>query len=1578
MLRGKERFMAEGTGQIPEGPPRQGPQGSKIYLASESGRITGVHTITPETVRQAVRVEVGVSGEDLGKLNAYKELGKNPNKFHEENGAEPPKPPEKSLTPEDFPSAEDRESLPPFDKLVERLRQLEAKSTEETYALGPHPDNPYPVLREKELRYKQFEKYAEEMVTPEMAELESKLKHYSKLEEGLANGRTTVKKLLKVVESFGDDDPGIRGLNKKIEALEAIPNPTDSQSLALNTLRGQLQSGTDSQTMQKMIQKLTQELAGKPNKQEAEQKIAVLKGKVGLNEAEEAELSESEGLVRGYKILESEQKRFEDFQHYSGPNKLVGRLKELRSDPNWETDPAKQAQVKEALTQILREEKAQVESEIGLKETVAYEKLIRRELKQPGKEERKEWEANAEESARLKEAEAEKIEVFDSLPPFMQVVRDYEAAKRNGDNVVLELAEARIERYLYHASNLQITAEVCTAFDEIYSKFRIPYIHYYGDIIRVAKAEGERGVLEFAGDGARSFGDDERVHYETFGWDFNKFGGIIGFVANRAGQRMRFRLAKAENPKLPDAPNLKFLQGEWNENKAARKVTSELLSRLFWEKSYAGYYQIKIDTDIKKNPLAREQLLLVADQWINYMQSGVVPKNPQEQMKEWQMFVGQWAPIAEKIFRQIYPEDPDHPEDIGRALKEVTLLRQQLKFRVEAPIAAYFNAIDDADNFAAMQQNMFDEVEAPEVFRQGYGALEGMVAYVLHKAERDPLFAELIFQPQGSKGYLSANNAAQRLLETSTWDQLEKEVAQWRISDRVVGNGTRVNELNSKIAQLQTEIASASGSQRELLEGKLKELTDERDIFAKINTTDYLDKSIAEKQAKIAAIGTDSNQEDQKKTLEKELAGLIEERKALSLVIRQEKQKRIGLDQSEEEFKALYAKLEEQADYKLLSPAEQSRVRKERAVRAKAAIIAAKEILNFTGQISARGGPTIEIRDSRLLVKDHRIEKLNEMIADLDALEAIPQEKRTAEQNAILDLIKRRKWNRTSLNTELEKTRTERERIAKELFTSDNALERRPDKVPVRTVVRVAQYAVYRAEEVWAKEADQIMKHPTWDEQKKEEEIQKLCLAIIPDAWNLKKGQKLNLSDVLEGVYRDAMDQVLGDWTVGQDGFLVNRVVGKGFQATLQVPDGKPLYVREIDRLPEAGGMLMNYYGTEEIMTNTISLPSRVAEAKAGRGGLMGRALRILDPAFNRFTLPEYERNFQGLQRALHAGIEANWQRHFQIKIEVLERSIIGADIRNKNKTGRKEDRYKIIDGNPRNNLLEFGREKLYVTGRIINHGAEVLTHSDRRSRRAPDLGLYSPMQHESMYDEAAVEDSREFIGLIDTMSDVESSRGLGRLDFLFLKLKGGRWGFGYKQRVALESGPVEGGKQWTGLLEKIWANGDRNNKMWDSWMRSRRGLTELGGYKALGDAELKILNETADAEYEDWISTAEGTYERLKLSMESLYPDLSYYRLAQAPLWKDGVDPFLPDGTLNFERLELGRDRTLLGSDNGTSRHTAGVWFERENQWKMDPRKGQRWYPGLAEISKLLNEKHFMLGTKQSASEVLKGRLVR
>ena len=1561
----------------------------------------------------------------------------------DDGGPKNPRGPEALGGPEN-PNFPEKEKRPSFEFVVMRIRKLEAIRTREKY--DPGVDRSYPVLAELDLRYKQFQEYFSIMESPEIAQLTQKLEDVVGLEASLIRGEKTIKLALELFDERNNKDPGLRGLERQEEILKGIKNPSKGQEIALLVTKQQLKSretlegnnGVKAQSKLK-IERLEQALRGLPG-QNPEQRI----------------------LVRE---LEKEKQRLQAYETYNSPNILVERIKSLRGNP------AREAELRQALVEFLGDEKGCLETEINLIKVIGSEQQITNELRKPGQVEIEEWEKKALDEDREAERKQEQGEIpFRNLPAFSEFInlQNYidhgyiDSSPRNAQGEdqgnyremieslrprfpdiydvlvatensagfagVTEVIERQIERYLFKAFRLGITKGVHDAFDDLYTQYKIPEVDYYGGVRRV----DERHIRDLA---ALFTAADRGDKFRLNGWD-NKFLGVIGYVSQRAGMRMEsvvspnevdIRGLDPEERALLVRPDLYRFRGEWDPELADRKAEAIIAKRMYWEKSVTGYYQFKIDSDVSKNPYAAEQLSMAADQWIAYLQSGVIPKNPQDQLREWQQFIGQLAPLAEKIYRQMYPEDAAtleiHPENKDRASKEIRRLRQGLKFRAEAPIAAYANAVDEAEAFASVKQTISEDTEGPEVVREGYGALNGMVALALDELENNPEYSRVFFQPEGSRGYLSANNAAQRLLMDAVCKQLEKELAQRCLSDKVTNTGRIADSLNQEIAQIRQGIDANRNNpdQVVLLRERLAHLEERQNTVSRVSASDekeVLNVRITKLNVEIANLKEEAGKADidpkrqgdlnnRLVVLERGRKQKIKERQEFSKVIRRENHQKIGLDQSREDFLALYGKLDDQDDFKLLPEAEQKIIRKQKELEAAAAIQSAITILNITGQLSARSGPTIKIfANPESLKYQYKIEELNEMINennDLLGILDIPEEQRTDIQKARAAEISRRQ-EQVNLNTqlEIEKARTAYEQTAKKLRDSGSAIDRREDRVPVRTVVRFAQYAVHRAEKVWAEEADKIMKSRL-NRQDKDKAIQNLCLAIIPDAWNVKKNlpdkdRKLNLSDVLEGVYREALDRVIGDWVTGKDGSLVNRVIGQGFRATLEVPvvveeggkrvirkqslkdaAGNTLYLEDIDRLPESNAMLMAYYGTEEIMTNTISLPYKVKEAKAGGGGLFGRALRILDPAFNRLNREDKPdlNDFQKLQRAIHAGVEAQWQRHFQIKIEVLERSVIGADIR-KNKTGRKEDRYKIIDGNPRNNLLEFGRERLYVTGRIINHAAEVLTHADRRSRRAPDLGLYSPMQHESEYDESAVEDTREYMGLIDTMSAVQASREGARLDFLYLKLKGIRWGVGYKQRVALESGPVEQGKQHTGLLEKVYNNGDRQNKMWDNWIRSYRNLSEHSGYKALGKEELKIMDATADVELEDFISTTEGSDERLKLSTENAYPDLGYYRLAQAPLWKDGVDPFLPDGILNFERLELGKNNTLLGSDNGTSRHTTGIFFERVNQWRSDPKKGHRWYPGSAVIVENLNRKRLIFGVWQRGVDVLKGREVR
>lgn len=1589
----------------------------------------------------------------------------------------------------------ENEKRPSFDYVVTRIRELEALDAKERYK--PGEDGSYPNLKELDLRYEQFLQYFEIMETPDMAQLQQKLEDTKELEKGLIEGNKTVQEALKLFDESGDQDPQIRNLEKQIAILEKIENPSNGQDVALQVARQQLDRETsldgeqgakakleyDIENLQRTLQGVSQQVV--------EQTITGLRSKASRTPYEEAELSRSEEQLTLFRQLEKTRSRLQSFKTYKTPHILVATIKDLRNDP------AKQAELREVLIEFLGDERNRLEIEQSLTKVVDYEKIMQSGLKQPGRAEMEKWEREALAQDREDEGQQEKGEIpFTRLPDFQvfaklqsyvehgyiskgpeegqsynevvvglqqnfpEVHQLLTEAVGKGHSEVIAVIERQIERYLFKAFRLGITKGVHNAFDELYSQYKIPEIGYYGEVRRVSESD----VAQFI----RSFhGVDRLDKYRLSGWP-GKFLGIIAYTAQRAGFRMENVISPRQDPEgeldpveqaLLDLaePELWFLRGEWRSDRADKKAEALIDKRMYWEKSITGYYQFKIDSDVSKNPYAEDQLHMAADQWIAYMQSGVIPKNPQDQLKEWQQFIGQLAPLAERVYKQMYPEDvvtlKKYPENKGRASEEIRRFRQGLKFRAEAPVAAYANAVDEAEAFASVHQTISDDVEGPDVWRQGYEALNGMVAFTLDTIENNPKYSQTLFHPEGSRGHLSANNAAQRLLEKSILgigrpadnpEQLVKELAQWSLSDKVEATDRATKVLNDEIAKVKAEIEANRGNDPQLavLRGRLERLEERQNVIGWASRSGELNERLAKRKDEIEKLKQEATEEgippDRKRAVNKKLAGLEEEfdkwmkeRKKMSAVIRREKLKSIGLDQPRENFLALYDKLEDQDDFKFLSKDEKEKVRVQQALKVESAIQSALDILNITGQLSARSGPVFKIRNPQLLECEYKIEKLNEMIDDHDdyikkhqvvlvGLDAkgnitkkddainfeyrpvldVPEHLRTEDQKKIASEITRRR-EQSTLKPQLEAARVERARIAQQLVTSGPLIDRREDRVPVRDVVRFAQLAVYRTEKVWTEEADRIMKS-NWSKGEKEKAIQDLCLAIIPDEWNVKKNlpnpadRKLNMTDVLEGVYREALDRVVGDWVIGKDGFFVNRVVGQGFRAQLEVPiaveqggkrvikkelltnaQGEPLCFEDIVSIPESNGMLMAYYGTEEIMTNTISLPYKVEQAKDGGGGLLGRALRILDPAFNRLSLPEHERDFQKLQRAIHAATEANWQRHFQIKIEVMERSVIGANIR-KNKTGKKIDRYKIIDGNPRNNLLEFGRERLYVTGRIINHAAEVLTHADRRSRRAPDLGLYSPMQHESVYDESQAEDSREFFGLIDTMSGVQVKREGARLDFLYLKLKGARWGLGYKQRVALESGPVDGGKQWTGLLEKIYANGDRLNKMWDNWNRSYQ-RTRLGtGTSPTSYSEIKLIDTTADAELEDYISTAEGSDERLKLSTDTLYPDLSYYRLAQAPLWKDGVDPFLPDGALNFERRELGLDNTLMGLDNGTSRHTTGIWFERVKQWKMDPRKGPRWYPGSAKIAQDLNRKRWLFDTFQTAYDVIKGRVTR
>lgn len=1548
------------------------------------------------------------------------------------------------------------EKRPSFDEVVTRIRKLEAMPTEERY--DPGLDGSYPKLTEMELMYKHFYKYYEEMESVEMAELTLDLKEYSQLELDLKNGKDTVfKEALELFDRSGNEDPRLRGLKKQVEIFEGIKNRTTGQEIALQVARERSVNGTQldgeqgaKAKLNYKIKKLEKDLAGL-SRQNAEQRITELKRKAGLTPAEAAELSVNQDNLARFTELETERRRLQDYENYNTPNILVERIRSLKNDPT------RKAELRQVLVEFLGEEKDRLNTEISLTKAIEYEALIQRELRQIGQVEMEDWEIDeeAEDRKNFEEAEQRELIPFEQLPPFsvlsealhlidegdfhqfdslvksnVPLMRIFQMPGLESEEGMVTALENQVARYLFRAYRLGITKNVHNAFNELYSQHKIPEIGYYGEVHRVDERYIHNLLSAFQN-------ADRGERFRLKGWP-PRFRGVINFVLNRAAHRMdnviapsdvdEAKLTQDERALLVES-DLRILSGEWNPERADKKAESLIGKRLYWEKSVTGYYQFKIDPDVSKNPYAAKQLGMAVDQWIAYMASGVISPNPQERFKEWQQFIGQLAPLAEKIFRLTYPEDTAtllvHPENAGRATSEIKALRQQAKFRALAPVAAYANATDEAEAFSSVLQNLSEDIEGPDVYREGYVALDGMVALALDALENDPEWSKVYFQLQGSLGHLSTEEGAKQLLEKTLLKQLAKELALYSLSDKPVGAKATIentdkliaNSIDEEIAQIKDQIEASKDhlEQKKILEERLTRWEDRQKKFGSVSQSHVFNVEMTELSAGIARLREDVNATgitpERKKELkrqiseqEKQLVQIKQERTRLSEITRKENLKRISRDQPREDFRALYGKLEDQEDFKVLSDPEKKLRIKQKELDAKEAISSAIVILNINGQQSARSGPTVKIINPELLSLQYKIEKLNELIDDnIDQIKVldIPADQRTEEQRKLAEKVAKMR-QASEYYPELEKTQAGYAELEKKFGISDRVLDKRAERVPVRTIVRVAQYVSYRAEKMWTEEADRIMKSSR-NKQEKEKAIQELCLAIIPDAWNVKKNlpndkdRKLNLNDVLEGVYRDALDRVMGRWGIERDGFFVNEVPAQGFRATFDVPvvveeggkrvikkqllvdddTGKPLYVEDVDRKPESNGMLMAYFGTEEIMTHVISSPHKVAEAKAGGGGLLGRSLRILDPAFNRLVFPEYQRDFQKLQRAIHAGVEAQWQRHFQIKIEVLERTVIGADIR-KNKTGKKADRYKIIDGNISNNLLEFGREKLYTTGRIINHAAEIIAHKDRRSRRAPDLGLYSPMQHESAYDESAVEDTREFMGLIDTGSPIQASREGSRVDFLYLKLKGARWGIGYKQRVALESGPVDGGKQHTGLLEKIWANGDRINKFWDGWKRHHKGLEIKKDSQDSAEIELRLNSMYPDVEFEDYISTAEGADERLKISMESLYPDLSYYRLAQAPLWKDGVDPFLPDGALNFERRELGEANTLKGSDNGTSRHTVGIWFEREKQWKMDPRKGARWYPGLAEISRDLDKKRWILGAAQSASDVLKGRLVR
>lgn len=1586
------------------------------------------------------------------------------------------------------PNLPDKEKRPSIEFVVAEIRRLEAMPTEERYSPCTE-EEPYPNLKKLEFRYKQFEEYVSIMEVPGMARLQKKLKDCKALEEGFIGGAKTTEDVLELFDENGNEDPGLKSLDKQVELLKQIKNPTNGQKIALLVAEERLKNGRDLEYDQGGIaklrfktQRLEHDLDGL-SKQGIEQRVAELRGKDSLTPIEEAELDLDQDRLAWFIELAEERARLQAYETYHNtPNILVAKIRSLRANP---TSP----ELCQALIEFLADERNRLETEIGLIQAIAIEKQIADELRQPGQVDVEDWEKEMQESAKRKEEEAERIESFDSLPPFVKVLEAYKQAKiaekhDPAATVVRQQAEKRLERYLYHAAELEITDSVTQAFDRLYVDFTIPEIGYYGDVRRVSKDDIERTMNRFKTDGI-----DEDL-FEMYDWDFERYGGrvdpdrntitssgIIGWIVSRAGLRMRDILERAENSKKREG-YLSLLSGEWDPDVAKRKTETILAKRMYWEKSVTGYYQFKIDSEVDKNPYAEEQLRMAADQWIAYMQSGVIRRNPQEQLRELQQFMGQYAPLAEKIFRQLYPEDAKtllmHSENKGRASREIKALRQELKFRAEAPVAAYANDTDESEAFGSVLADMSDDIEGPEVYREGYGALNGMVALAADVLENEPEWSRVYFHPEGSRGYLSANNAAQRLLRKVALKQLADKLATRSLSDKLMDTDQISSDINNEAERVKSEIAAIGdesvGNNRTLkerLEHRLGALQERQKNLLSIsrsndlNTKIELLKVVTGKDAitsnqrtewqkelnkskkelrrveetpeaaikiindKIAllegALGINNITPEQKKGWEKELIKKTDERIALSKVIRREKLGRIGLDQSREDFQALYGDLEEQDDFKLLPEPEKIRLRKQKELEAEAAVSSAIDFLNITGQLSARGGPVVKIRNPELLAAQTRVENIKQQMIDLadfikarkdrDSLEKVEWEGRDKSKDAIMlartELVKpifakyqpnmeQTQYTTESaraimklLATELKVSRKEAKMKQKQLQESNNPLDKKEDRVAVRSGVRFSQYAVYRAEQAWTQIADWIMKNLS--EEKQDQAVQDLTDKLIPDQWNLKKSNdgngNNNLFDVLEGVSRQAMDDVFKDGlravmrvphiTITHDGQInVAWVEMKG-------QNDQRYYLEDVDKLPESNGMLMAYLGTEEIMTNAFSLPYRVAEAKAGKGGFLGRALRMLDPAFNRLSReddPNYLRNFQDLQRAIHAGVEAQWQRHFQIKTEFYERTIIGADIR-KNKTGNKKDRYKIVDGNPRNNLLEHGREEHYVTSRIINHASEVLTHADRRTRRGADLAPYGPMQHESDSDESGVEDTREFMGLIDTMSKVQAQREGGRLDFLYLKLKGERWKMGAKLRVALESGPA-GDKQWTGLYEKNYSSADRARKFRDGVQKEERALQiniekEKGEQAIIAREQLALLNIFHDFNLEDYISLFESIDERLSETTKSLYPDLSYLRLAQASLWKDGVPSFLADGTLNFQRDERGRD-TLTEGDNGTSRHTSTIWVLRNYAWRLDPRKGGHWYPGAFNDVQGMAKERMIYEVAQRGIDVIIGRIAR
>ena len=1486
----------------------------------------------------------------------------------------PPGSPESGPSTEISPKPERKEYLPPLSEVVSEYRRLEALSAEERY--DPGPDNSYPNLRALEAYTGYIREYAsrakeeDKMNKPIITGLKEKLKYYTSLENILADPNILRQQKLESLSNFIGTlkdpdtnqtwDPILSGTIRKIKILEGLKYPSSDQRLLLNDFKEQRDNLL---IVQSTIQKLQ-----------------------ARNQALEAKRSEAGGLEADEEQeLITNQEALEDYEaNPNNPNRLLQKVRDLDTD-EYKRDPAMAAALLEVLRDVLEQQTDQVYRELLLHEETAITELLNKEKREPNEMFKEDWLIELEELDELREQAAENIEKFVDLPSFNEVKEARDQAEANNDQNALDLANARLERYFYNAKKQGIITELFSDFYTFLRDLRIPKITHYGDIIPVDENIIARAVMMHQSKDSRKFFTDNT-------WDFDKFGGVLKYATERANKRMANALTRMRNPSA--AEEEEYLRGEWNLDREERRVLDESRSGTItlFEHNYYGSYQFRIDPD---SPFAKQQLEIAGDQWVLHMQSGVVSKQPQEQLQEWQHFIKMWEMLAFKVYERVY----NNRDDINA---EVTRLRRQFKFRVEAPIAAYFNDVDEAENFSKMRINLDDELESPEVWMEGYKALNATPALVLHHIENNPLFSRVFFHPEGSRGYLG-RNPEQKIARAVTEEQLIDYIAGKEDDPDLPGFS-----LSSSTVQGQ---AVSSRLHKEM------------------------DNILEELEA-------NENKPIERRRLEAIRKKKLEEIRLDCIANRKINLRSVGLDKPVKDFLSLYGKFTEQPDYIYANEEEKVLMKKARREEVKAAVELAKNIMNMTAEHSSRAGPTIKIRNSGLLALDNQIENLREELAKID--EAVSQNRnfefRTKDgeyvtrwvldikQEEINDVDKdaakrrhselvrkHREWaeQRKQKAEALKAVRVSRKELAREKKNS-GVLDRREDRVPVMMVNRSAQYAVFRAEELWAKEADRIMKDPNIAD--KDAAIQKLCSDIIPDEWNIKKewveannlpSPKLNLTDVLEGVWRRTLDTVFRDGLRAK--IEVPVIVGQGNQRNIQwrkvtgsvsekgeiivdhgVDHGRDLTIEDIERIPESIAVLMPYFASEQTPSQVLTARYRIEQAKARATDVFSRSLRILDPAFNRFYReddPEYfDENYQQLKQALHSAVETQWQRHFQIDTEIMERCVIGANIR-RNKTGKRYrlDRYKVIDGNPGNNLLVFGEDTRYVTSRIINHKAYVLTDPERRSRRGPVLAAYSPIQKKDMYTEAGVRNSREFFGLIGTESAEEYAIEGPRIDFVWLQnQQGRRWESGYKLRLALESGPGEQGKQWIGLFEKVYTSADRLNKLYAEWERHEEQTRVSPGDPAV-QAKMEILKRTLDAEWENFITMAEDVDTRLRRVLDELRNDLSFLRFTQGAVWKDGVDTFLPDGILNFKMDELvtidelgRRERdTLSHLDEGTSRHTGNTFYEIVNQWRQDLIWGLRLYPGSKEFIARLNELDRIFGQDQTGAEIEKGRVV-